>query len=224
MAQALTPAAFTAKAEGEQARRAKNGMLYFRKRNLVLFATPKTGSTALEIALAPHADVVLQNEPLIKHCTFHRYKWRFEKFLAIFTKIPPETVALIREPEDWLSSWFRFRYGSWLDGTPRSTKGLTFDEFVDGYMQDPKPEFAAVGSQAAFLGHPMNDMHVETLWRYDAMPAFQAWIQDELGVTLDVPRANVSPKFQTQLSDGLRTRLRDHCARDYALYDRARGS
>lgn len=197
-------------------------MLYFKKRNLVLFATPKTASTALEMALTPHADIVLQGDPVIKHCTFHRYKWRFEKFVMIYTKTPPETVALIREPEDWLSSWFRFRFGAWLDGTPRSTKGLTFDQFVEGFLQDTPPPYAAVGSQAAFLTHPFNDTSVQTLWRYDALPVFQDWIQSELGVTVDVPQANVSPRFGTALSDDLRTRLRAHCARDYALYDSAR--
>jgi hypothetical protein len=197
-------------------------MLYFKKRNLVLFATPKTGSTALEIALTPHADVALQGDPLIKHCTFHRYKWRFEKFLMIFTQTPPQTVALIRDPEDWLSSWFRFRFGSWLDGTPRSTKGMTFDQFVSAYLHDAPPPFANVGSQSAFLTHPFNDSSVQNLWRYDAMPAFQDWIQTELGVQVDVPQANVSPKFGTQLSDELRDRLRVKYARDYALYDSAR--
>jgi hypothetical protein len=199
-------------------------MLYFKNRNLVLFATPKTASTALEIALTPHADVVLQGDPLIKHCTFHRYKWRLEKFLTIFTQSPPETVALIREPEDWLNSWFRFRYGKWLEGTSRSTKGMTFDQFVRAYMHDNPPPFATVGSQARFLTHPYNGSSVQTLWRYDALPAFQDWIQSELGVSVDLPKANVSPKFGTSLSDELRDRLRAHCARDYALYNSARAA
>ena len=142
----------------------------------------------------------------------------------IFTQTPPETVALIRHPEDWLGSWFRFRYGNWLDGTPRSTKGKTFDEFVAAYLQDAPPPFANVGSQAAFLTHPFNDTTVQNLWRYDALDLFQGWIQGELGVQVEVPRANVSPMFQTGLSDDLRAQLRAKCARDYALYDMARST
>ncbi|WFE73522.1 hypothetical protein [Roseinatronobacter sp. S2] len=199
-------------------------MLYFEKQNLVLFATPKTASTSLEAALAPMADIVLQGDPRIKHCTFHRYKWRFEKFLMIFKKSPPETVALIREPEDWLNSWFRFRHGSWLHDTPRSTQGKSFDDFVDGYLSDPKPAFAAVGSQAAFLTHPMQDDQVQTLFRYDAMPEFLTWLEARLGCSLDLPQKNVSPKMDATLSAQMRVRLRNGCARDYALYDRARGA
>ncbi|MGP9791063.1 gamma-glutamyl kinase [Roseinatronobacter sp. NSM] len=199
-------------------------MLYFEKQNLVLLATPKTASTSLETALAPMADIVLQGDPRIKHCTYHRYKWRFEKFVMIFNKTPPETVALIREPEDWLSSWFRFRHGDWLKGTPRSTRGKTFDEFVAGYLLDPKPAFAAVGSQAAFLTHPMQDDQVQTLFRYDAMAQFQAWLEDRLGCKLDLPQKNVSPRMDTSLSAELREHLRHGCARDYALYDGARST
>ncbi|MBR3370072.1 MAG: gamma-glutamyl kinase [Rhodobacteraceae bacterium] len=199
-------------------------MLYFEKQNLVLLATPKTASTSLEAALAPMADIVLQGDPRIKHCTYHRYKWRFEKFVMIFNKTPPETVALIREPEDWLSSWFRFRHGDWLKDTPRSTRGKTFDEFVAGYLRDPKPAFAAVGSQAAFLTHPMQDDQVQTLFRYDAMAQFQAWLEDRLGCNLDLPQKNVSPLMDTSLSSALREQLRAGCARDYALYDMARST
>lgn len=199
-------------------------MLYFEKQNLVLFATPKTASTSLEAALAPMADIVLQGDPRIKHCTFHRYKWRFEKFLMIFKKSPPETVALIREPEDWLNSWFRFRHGSWLNDTPRSTRGKSFDDFVDGYLSDPKPEFAAVGSQAAFLTHPVQDDHVQTLFRYDAMPEFLSWLESRLECTLDLPQKNISPTMDTTLSAPLRAKLRNGCSRDYALYESARSA
>ncbi|MCC5961332.1 MAG: gamma-glutamyl kinase [Rhodobacteraceae bacterium] len=199
-------------------------MLYFEKQNLVLFATPKTASTSLEAALAPMADIVLQGDPQIKHCTFHRYKWRLEKFLMIFNESTPETVALIREPEDWLNSWFRFRHGSWLNDTSRSTRGKSFDEFVDAYLSDPKPEFASVGSQAAFLTHPVLNDQVQTLFRYDAMPEFLSWLEARLECSLELPQKNVSPQIDTSLSEQMRFRLRNGCARDYALYDCARSA
>lgn len=198
-------------------------MLYFRKQNLVLFATPKTASTALEAALAPHADIVLQGEAQIKHCTFHRYKWRLEKFISIFASTPPETVALIREPVDWLSSWYRYRHGNWLEGTPRSTRGISFDDFVTGYMTDPKPEFAAVGSQAAFLTHPHKPEHVQTLFRYDALSEFQRWLEERLECPLDLPELNVSPRMETSLDPVKTQQLRQFLAQEYALYDAARG-
>lgn len=198
-------------------------MLYFLKHKLVLLATPKTGSTALEQALAPLADMVLQGDPRIKHCTFQRYKWRMEKFIQIFEDEPPQTAALIRHPEDWLGSWFRFRHGSWLNGTTRSTRGLSFDQFVDGYLAEPQPAFAAVGQQARFLTHPKTGETVTHLYRYDAMSEFVAFLGQRLATTITLGRLNVSPEKELRLDPALRSRLEQRYAEDYALYDTALG-
>ncbi|WP_084386150.1 hypothetical protein [Roseinatronobacter thiooxidans] len=198
-------------------------MLYFLKHKLVLFATPKAGSTALEHALAPLADIVLQGDPRIKHCTFQRYKWRMEKFIQIFEEDAPQTAALIRHPEDWLGSWFRFRHGSWLEGTPRSTRGLSFDQFVEGYLAEKQPAFAAVGQQAKFLTHPKTGETVDHLFRYEAMPEFVAFLEARLGTAITLERQNVSPNHHISLSPALRQRLEQHYAEDYALYASARG-
>ncbi len=196
-------------------------MLYFLKHKLVLLATPKTGSTALEQALAPLADLVLQGDPRIKHCTFQRYKWRMEKFIQIFEQDLPHTAALIRHPQDWLGSWFRFRHGRWLDGTPRSTRGLSFDQFVEGYLSDPQPPFAAVGQQARFLTHPKTGQTVDHLYRYDAMPEFLAFLQARLDTRITLERRNVSPEGQITLSAAVRHRLEQQYAEDYTLYEQA---
>lgn len=196
-------------------------MLYFRKHALVILATPKTGSSALEQALRPRADIVLQGDPDLKHCTFQRYKWRMEKFIQIFEETPPQTVAMIRHPQDWLSSWFRFRHGSWLVGTPRSTRGLSFDQFVEGYLSRPQPAFASVGRQSKFLIHPPTGDTVDHLFRYDAMPAFVAFLQARLGQPIPLERVNASPDWQVTLSPELQARLEDQFAEDYALYARA---
>lgn len=191
------------------------------KQRLVVFSTPKCGSTALEQALAPAADVVLQGDPRIKHCTFHRYKWRLEKFLAIFDDSPMATTALIRHPQDWLGSWYRYRHGHWLDGTAQSTKGLSFDQFVQGYLAEEQPAFAAVGSQARFLTHPKTGETVERLFRYDAFTEFQAYLQDRLEREFALDRVNASTEMPLSLSPGLARQLETTCARDYALYDAA---
>jgi hypothetical protein len=42
-------------------------MLVFAKEKLVFLAMPKTGTTALEAALAPRSDMVMRNPPILKH-------------------------------------------------------------------------------------------------------------------------------------------------------------
>ncbi|MFT7107527.1 MAG: hypothetical protein ACJAVT_002051 [Yoonia sp.] len=53
-------------------------MLVFWKENLVLLAVPKTGSTALQGALAPRASMVFRDPPKLKHAPCYRYR-RFLK-------------------------------------------------------------------------------------------------------------------------------------------------
>ena len=42
-------------------------MLVFWKQKLVILSVPKTGTTAIEAALAPHADIVVSHPPEQKH-------------------------------------------------------------------------------------------------------------------------------------------------------------
>ncbi len=197
-------------------------MLYFHKHKLVFLAAPKSGSTAIEHALAPKADIVFQNDPNLKHCTFQRYKWRVEKAILMFTDTPPETTALIRRLDDWLGSWFRFRHGAWLNGTPRSTRGLSFDQFVEGYLSDPQPPYAAVGRPWRFLIHPQSGTTVDHLFRYDAMAAFTDWLGARLDHPITLEQRNVSPDWQITLSPELRARLEAKFPEDYDLHARAR--
>lgn len=197
-------------------------MLYFHKAGLVLLSTPKTASTALEDALAPHADIVLTGDAQIKHCNFARYRLRILPLIRDLTPRPPETAALIRHPEDWLGSWYRYRHGSWLDGTARSTRGMRFDQFVDAYLQDTPPPFAHVGAQASFLTDPRSGDTVQTLFRYNALDGWRDWLQERLSVTITLQHLNPSPEADLDLPAPLRARLRDKHARDYELFDRAR--
>jgi hypothetical protein len=48
-------------------------MLVFWDQRLVFLATPKTGSTAIAMALEPLASVSVQRPPVLKHTTVQRY-------------------------------------------------------------------------------------------------------------------------------------------------------
>lgn len=197
-------------------------MLVFVRKNLVLLATPKTGSTALHMALAPHADMVFRNLPQIKHIGLQRYMRFVRPLVMQYTDAPVQTCALIREPEDWLGSWYRYRKRDSLVGGARSTRGVSFEAYVDGYLSDQPPEWASVGAQSRFLTNPRNGARVDTLFRYDAMDSFVAWLSERLGCVIELPIANASPKADLDLSDAARARLRAARPKCFALYDRAR--
>ncbi len=125
-------------------------MLIFSKAKLVLFSVPKTGTTAIETALAPHAAIALLDPPELKHAPVYRYNRFLRPMVEKFIGDEVETLAVIREPVSWLGSWYRYRQRPFLSGRPVSTEGLSFDQFVEAYLAETRPAYANVGAQSKF--------------------------------------------------------------------------
>ena len=198
-------------------------MLVFWKQRLVMLAVPKTGTSAYATALGPLASMVVSDPPELKHAPVYRYN-RF--FRPMFEKMGVErmdVLAVIREPVSWLGSWYRYRQRGFLDGKPTSTRGLDFDAFVRAYLQGDQPPFANVGSQAKFVEPRPNGTAVSHLYRYEEQGALIGFLEDRLGVTLDLPRANISPRADLALDPATEAKLRRKHAEDFALWEGANG-
>ncbi len=198
-------------------------VLVFVRHRLVLLATPKTGSTALHMALASRADMVFRNQPAVKHIGLRRYQRFVAPLVAKFCDGPVETCALIREPEDWLGSWYRYRARPALEETERSTRGMDFERFVQDYLRRPQPPHAAVGAQGRFLTASQGTVRVDRLFRHDRMEDCCAWLSERLETEIALPSANVSPTRPMVLSEATRARLRRERAGCFALYEKAEG-
>jgi hypothetical protein len=73
-------------------------MLIFSRYNLVLLAVPKTGSTALEVALGTRRRIGrFANPPELKHLPLYRYNRFMRPLLQLTTGQDRETFALISE-------------------------------------------------------------------------------------------------------------------------------
>lgn len=194
-------------------------MLIFWKQRLVILATPKTGSTALEAALAPLA-LAIDRPPELKHTPGYRFQRLVRPWLQNSAGGAPfEAVALMREPVDWLGSWYRFRARAELDGTPRSTAGLSFADFARAYRAEPRPAFADVGGQAKFLsGIDGAGLGVDRVFRYEAMADFVAFLEARLETRIRLARLNVSPPGPVELPAPELAALRAHLAPEYAIY------
>lgn len=191
-------------------------MLVFWEQRLAFLATPKTGSTAIAAALESLAAVSIQRPPLLKHTTVHRYRRFIGPFLEAASKDHFTLVALMREPTDWLGSWYRFRQREETDAG-KSTRGMSFDAFVRAWCQDPRPDFADVGSQGKFL-RPRQGVGVDRLFRYEEIDRFVQFLEERLDCEIILPRLNVSPPGATELSAESAARLREVAAEDFALY------
>jgi len=193
-------------------------MLLFWKAKLVVLAVPKTGTTALEEALLPFADAAILNPPDKKHVTARRYRAQLAPFFENRGGRRMETMAVIREPVDWLASWHRYRARPEIAGSETSTADIGFDAFVEAWLSDPEPEFARVGRQSRFVSDAAGQVIVDHLFRYEALGTAVAFLEHRLGRSLSLPRRNVSPPGRARLSPTLDARLRREAAADFALW------
>lgn len=192
-------------------------MLIFWDQRLALLATPKTGTTAIAAALESLADVSIQRPPELKHTPARRFRRFLAPFLEQVAAEPFTLVGVMREPRDWLSSWYRYRQRSGMVNKQNSTQGISFDAFVQAYCTEKPPAYAAVGSQATFL-RPANAEGADTLFRHDRIGGLVRFLEDRLNFEIILPQLNVSPKRDTELSVETAGLLQGFAARDFALY------
>ncbi|MEZ5887342.1 MAG: hypothetical protein R3D56_10745 [Paracoccaceae bacterium] len=194
-------------------------MLIFWKERLVLLANPKTGSTSIGTALEQMAHVAIRRPPELKHLTAPAYHAHMGPMLEQASGERFTTVALMREPIDWLGSWWRYRQRDDIRDMPRSTSGMSFEEAILSHLDDRAGGPMNVGSQGQFLGLRSDGATVDRVFRYEEIDRFVQFLEDRLGCELILPRLNVSPKGTMDLTPATLARLRARLARDYVYYE-----
>ncbi|KUJ81875.1 sulfotransferase family 2 domain-containing protein [Ruegeria profundi] len=197
-------------------------MLVFYKERLAFLAIPKTGSTAYHTALRDRADLVVTGPPDLKHAPVRRYDRFFQNIFRKMYDTEMEIMAVVREPLDWLGSWYRFRSRDDRIGHPHSTRDLSFDDFVQAYMQSPRPEFADVGSQSQFFLTRSNGMGASHVFKYENQGKVLDFLQDRLNMQINLQKENVSPQRELFLSRTTEEEFRKRHATEFACYEAAR--
>jgi hypothetical protein len=192
-------------------------MIICSDRNFAFLATPKTGSTAIETALRPHADIVFKRRR--KHLNAQQFHKKIKPFFDDGFGMNLHAVALMREPVDQLRSWYKYRSRSQRAGDPRSTVGMSFDDFIDAFLRPDPPEYAQVGRQGKFLLLSSGELGVNRLFAYEKMELFLEYLEDVFGEPLVPPVQNVSPHVEALLSEDRIKALRAALPDEFALYD-----
>lgn len=195
----------------------KRRMLIFLQPKLAFLATPKTGTTAVELALKPHAEIIFARNR--KHTPAKRFRRKVVPFVQSTFGVRIEGVAVMRDPVDQIKSWFRYRNSDRLEGSDLSTEGLSFEQFVMEVIDDDPPPRAQIGSQFAFLTDGDGAVMVDHVFAYESQPAFRAFLADRLGQKVKLKDKNVSPKVRTDLSGQAERQLRAARSDEFALYD-----
>lgn len=199
-------------------------MMVFARHSLAFLAVPKTGTTALEAALRPHASLEVSDPPHLRHMNRGVFAANWQPFLEERFGTPLDTCAVLRAPLERLGSWYRYRELPEFDDTPLSTAGISFDDFIEGILAVERPGFAQIGSQDRFAMDDKDRVRITHLFDYAQLDIAVEFLSDRLDRDLDLPRANVSPHRALELDPGLTSALRAARAREFALYDRVAAS
>jgi hypothetical protein len=182
-------------------------MLVFSEQNLVLFSVPKTGSTAMEVALKPWADIAFYKQR--KHTPVGRYQRKIAPFLREAYQLEPETMAVIRAPLEHLRSWYRYRV---------ATLDVDFDGFVQAVISPTPPEWARIGTQFNFLTGPKGALGITHLFTYEAQPILRSWLTARMGSEITFKPQNVSPSAPTPISKATLAAFEHIYANEIALH------
>jgi hypothetical protein len=176
---------------------------------------PKCASTSIEAALNPYSDLLTKNNVSLKHVNYKNYKKFIEPFLEKVTSTKPEVICIMREPVDWLHSWYRYRKREELKGNKKSTLGLTFDEFCRLYMENK----AYVGKQSIFLSAKGGSVGPDRIFKYEELELLKDYFEERIGKEIDFPKFNISLKEDLDISKETYNSLKQFLKRDYEVYN-----
>ena len=196
-------------------------MIVFIKENLEILANPKTGTTALEQAIGKDADLIVLNPSEMKHFTISQFNFRFRSMCEKFGHAPMETTCLVREPIDWLGSWYSYRQRDDVASRSVSTRGISFDQFILDYLAEERPVWADVGDQVKFVTEKSGKVGVDYVFQYEQWPLAIEFLQHRLphlAQHMQLPRANMSPQADLTLAATTRQALERACADQFELW------
>ena len=195
-------------------------MLALPRHGFVFLATTKTGSTAIENAFAPRASLTFRDPPRLKHMNARSFLRVVAPILTRhgYPRDSYELVCVIREPVDWVASWWRYRSRPEAAGKPGYTGEMSFDEFADRVVNRQ----IKIGNLRRFVVDTEGDVVVSRMFRYDRLDGAVQWMADRIGMTPPrLKQTNVSPPRSYVISPAVRSRLEDHYAGQAALYEAA---
>lgn len=197
-------------------------MLIGVRKRFIFVANTKTGSTALQSALLPMAEIDHGLSPARKHMrlrtVFSTFDFLFDGRIA--RRDDFFVFGVMRDPIDWIMSWYRYRRDQTVqDPIP---KGMSFAEFCT--LRDDFNFRLADGRrnlQSDFFVSPTGEVLADYIIPYADLAQHYARIATALGLPPDLPVRNRSKiRDMPVLSDDLRGELQDFYAEDYRVLAR----
>lgn len=194
-------------------------MMLSTKAKTAFLAMPRNASTSIEAALLPFADIAFKGLPRFKHLNLAMYNLRLRPFLNANNYDDVKTVALFREPLCWLKSWYKYRSDPGIKLKRNSTAGLSFNEFIEAYLMEERPDFAKIGQQSNFVLDKNSNIGVDFIFKFDHLAEFNSFMSERFATQFHFQLANASIDRDIETSPSLISELKTKFALDYEIYE-----
>lgn len=204
-------------------------MIFLHHAKLVILSQPKTGSTAIDRALSPRASMLIKSPPRMKHLTYGTFMETLAPWIksnAGLGRKEYEVWAIMREPIDWMGSWYRYRtrtvkaHNRDALPTEKSTRDMSFEDFMLEACKDEseKAPFARLGKPYGVSQNGPETIGVDRLFPYEDLSGFHALIEKKTGEPLITERLNASPERELELSKETEAKVRERFAFSFDLH------
>ena len=196
-------------------------MLISKRHKFLFVANTKAASTSIEAILAPYAEISGAPNSRGKHLPLARIR---EEFRHVFDEAGQSfdtffRFGVMRDPFDWILSWFRYRRGNKVEAP--IPPDMTFEDFWRASDWNIRDENGAPYSQGRIFldaaGNPLADVIIP----YHLLDIMLPPVLTALGISAEVPHLNVSKigRDKASIPTHLRQEVHAHYAADYALYN-----
>ncbi len=193
-------------------------MLIGLERKFVFVANTKTASTSIESVLKPHADIQHAGNPERKHVPLRR---AFNLYPEVFGTGREKAgdyfkFGVMRDPLDWIGSWFRYRKGNKVDAPLPAD--MEFAEFWALADWNIRRRDGTRFLQRHMFSDVQGGLLADVIIPFDQLNSLFTEICDAFGFESKLPRENVSHVSELSVPKSLEEELREFYAPDYALF------
>ncbi|AEY02703.1 hypothetical protein GU3_14750 [Oceanimonas sp. GK1] len=183
-------------------------------KKFIFIANLKTASTSIEAALRPHGDIVVRRSELGKHLPYteiqHRFRW-------VFNTIKEEEFfkfGVIRDPLDYAISLYRSHNDEKFKSNNKLYTGdINFDEFLETWVPNNPGQLQPQISK--FIDND-GKLALDHLILYSKLENEFPVAMRKIGIPeIKLPRMNVSPSVDVEISEEAEMKVKDIMSKDY---------
>lgn len=195
-------------------------MLIGLEKKFIFIANTKTGSTSIQRALVPFSDIRHGGTPARKHISVRDVQ---VEYASVFTHPGCDfdsffKFGIMRDPADWVSSWFRYRKRKQARFPLPSD--MTFEEFWDQRDWTFQSKEGEKNLQKKRFVSESGDLLMDRIIPYPELAQQFSEICDGLDIKTTLERANKSRirASEVPIAPKLRRELEQFFEEDYDLY------